>query len=94
MTVATTQVSESLQSLIDSRLDTIDRMLLSRLSRQDRLAIVREVESQIPITVSGTGIFRRDTGVRVPGVRSGPGLGRLFAQKAVHGPSSASRPAS
>jgi hypothetical protein len=33
--------------LIDSRLDTIDRMLLGRLSRQDRLAIVREVESQI-----------------------------------------------
>lgn len=41
------QLSESLQALIDSRLDTIDRMLLGRLSRQDRLAIVREVESQI-----------------------------------------------
>jgi hypothetical protein len=47
MTVATAQISESLQTLIDSRLDTIDRMLLGRASRQDRLAIVREVESQI-----------------------------------------------
>jgi hypothetical protein len=47
MTVASTQISESLQALIDCRLDTIDRMLLGRLSRQDRLAIVREVESQI-----------------------------------------------
>jgi hypothetical protein len=47
MTAATAQISESLQVLIDSRLDTIDRMLLGRLSRQDRLAIVREVESQI-----------------------------------------------
>ena len=47
MTVAAAQISESLQTLIDSRLDTIDRMLLGRVSRQDRLAIVREVESQI-----------------------------------------------
>jgi hypothetical protein len=47
MTVATAQISECLQVLIDSRLDTIDRMLLGRLSRQDRLGIVREVESQI-----------------------------------------------
>jgi hypothetical protein len=47
MTVATAQISESLQRLIDTRLDTIDRMLLGRLPRQDRLAIVREVESQI-----------------------------------------------
>jgi hypothetical protein len=47
MTLATAQLSGSLQTLIDSRLDTIDRMLLGRLSRQDRLAIVREVESQI-----------------------------------------------
>lgn len=45
--VDTVQLSESLQKLIDSRLDTIDRMLLGRLSRQDRLTIVREVESQI-----------------------------------------------
>ena len=45
MTTTTAQLSESLQILIDSRLDTIDRMLLGRVSRQDRLAIVREVES-------------------------------------------------
>ena len=47
MTVATAPISDSLQTLVDSRLDTIDRMLLGRVSRQDRLAIVREVESQI-----------------------------------------------
>jgi hypothetical protein len=38
---------ESLQPLVDSRLDTIDRMLLWRLARSERLEIVREVESQI-----------------------------------------------
>jgi hypothetical protein len=47
MTIATAQISESLQTLIDTRLDTIDRMLLGRVSRQERLAIVTEVESQI-----------------------------------------------
>jgi hypothetical protein len=47
MMVTTAGMSHSVQTLIDSRLDTIDRMLLGRLSRQDRLAIVREVESQI-----------------------------------------------
>ena len=50
MTVAThrrIQLSTALQSLIDSRLDTIDRMLLGRVGRGERLAIVREVESQI-----------------------------------------------
>ncbi len=50
MTVVTGQrvyLSESLQNLIDSRLDTIDRMLLGRAARTERLAIVREVESQI-----------------------------------------------
>ena len=47
MMVATARISDSVQTLIDSRLDTIDRMLLGRVSRQDRLAIVREVESQI-----------------------------------------------
>ncbi len=50
MTVAThrrIQLSTGLQSLIDSRLDTIDRMLLGRVGRGERLAIVREVESQI-----------------------------------------------
>ena len=41
------QCSESARLLIDSRLDTIDRMLLGRMSRQDRLVIVREVEIQI-----------------------------------------------
>ncbi len=47
MSVVSIQLSESLQALIDSRLDTIDRILLGRLPRQDRLTIVKEVESQI-----------------------------------------------
>lgn len=47
MSVDTAQLSESLQTLIDARLDTIDRMLLGRMPRQDRLSIVREVESQL-----------------------------------------------
>jgi hypothetical protein len=47
MTIMTTQLSEALQNLIDARLDTIDRMLLGRVPRQDRTAIVREVEGQI-----------------------------------------------
>jgi hypothetical protein len=50
MTVATVHsvhLSESLQSLIDSRLDTIERMLLGRVSRAERMGIVREVELQI-----------------------------------------------
>src|SRR5262245_52034134 len=47
MTVAAVQIPESLQTLIDSRLDTIDRMLLGRLPRHERLEIVGEVESQI-----------------------------------------------
>ncbi|HVW01704.1 MAG TPA: hypothetical protein VHB77_15240 [Planctomycetaceae bacterium] len=38
---------EPLQELIDARLDTIERMLLGRVPRSDRLAIVNEVESQI-----------------------------------------------
>jgi hypothetical protein len=46
-TITTVQVPELLQALIDSRLDTIDRMLLGRLPRSERLEIVREVESQI-----------------------------------------------
>ncbi|MEW4569082.1 hypothetical protein AB1L88_14555 [Tautonia sp. JC769] len=37
----------SLQGLIDARLDTIDRMLVGRVPRADRLAIAREVEAQI-----------------------------------------------
>jgi hypothetical protein len=47
MTVVTAQLSESLQTLVDARLDTLDRMLLGRVSRGDRVAIVSEVESQI-----------------------------------------------
>ncbi len=45
--IASIHVSESLQELIDCRLDTIDRMLLGRLPRSERVEIVREVESQI-----------------------------------------------
>jgi hypothetical protein len=41
------RLSESVQALIDARLDTIDRMLLGRVSRADRLDIVRDVETQI-----------------------------------------------
>jgi hypothetical protein len=55
MTITTEPLSASLQVLIDSRLDTIDRMLLGRLARQDRLAIVREVESQIFELLQGRG---------------------------------------
>jgi hypothetical protein len=48
MTVtASIHVSESLQTLIDCRLDTIDRILLGRLPRSERVEIAREVESQI-----------------------------------------------
>jgi len=47
MTMTMVELSESLQAMIDSRLDTIDRILLGRMSRADRIAIVREVESQI-----------------------------------------------
>ena len=48
MTVtASIHVSESLQTLIDCRLDTIDRMLLGRMPRSERVEIVREVELQI-----------------------------------------------
>lgn len=43
----TVECAEAARLLIDCRLDTIDRMLLGRMSRQDRLAIVREVEIQI-----------------------------------------------
>lgn len=46
-TMTSVRVAESLQTLIDSRLDTIERMLLGRLPRAQRLEIVREVESQI-----------------------------------------------
>jgi hypothetical protein len=46
-TIAASPLTDALQTLVDARLDTIDRMLLGRVNRQDRLAIVREVESQI-----------------------------------------------
>ena len=47
MSLAMTELSQSTQHLIDARLDTIDRMLLERVSRAERLQIVREVEGQI-----------------------------------------------
>jgi hypothetical protein len=46
-TLDAVQLVPSLQALVDARLDTIERMLMGRIPRQDRLAIVREVESQI-----------------------------------------------
>jgi hypothetical protein len=46
-TITSVRVPDTLQTLIDSRLDTIDRMLVGRLPRSERLEIVREVESQI-----------------------------------------------
>jgi hypothetical protein len=46
-TAVALELPESLQALVDSRLDTIDRMLMGRVPRQDRLSIVREVESQV-----------------------------------------------
>jgi hypothetical protein len=45
--ITAVRVPGSLQPLIDSRLDTIDRMLLGRLPRSERLEVVREVEAQI-----------------------------------------------
>jgi hypothetical protein len=47
MATTSVQLAEPLQALIDSRLDTIDRMLLGSVARQDRLAIVKDVETQI-----------------------------------------------
>jgi hypothetical protein len=62
MSVATMELSRSTQHLIDSRLDTIDRMLLGRVSRQERLEIVREVEAQIfeQLHERGTGDVSRE----------------------------------
>lgn len=53
MTTATVRLPEALQSLVDSRLDTIDRMLLGRVPRHDRVAIVGEVEAQIYELLAG-----------------------------------------
>ncbi|MGL4554255.1 MAG: hypothetical protein ACRC33_24080, partial [Gemmataceae bacterium] len=47
VTLATDRLPRQLQRLIDARLDTIDRMLLGRLPRADRLAVVRDVEGQV-----------------------------------------------
>jgi len=47
MTLTSVRLAGSLQTLIDSRLDTIERMLMGRVPRQDRLAIVKDVEAQI-----------------------------------------------
>jgi hypothetical protein len=47
MAAVTSMLAESLQALVDARLDTIDRMLVGRVPRADRLSIVREVESQV-----------------------------------------------
>jgi hypothetical protein len=47
MTTMTLELEATAQALIDARLDTIDRMLVGRVPRADRLAIVREVEAQI-----------------------------------------------
>lgn len=46
-TLTAPNIAPALQALIDLRLDTIDRLLLHRLPRQDRLNIVSEVEAQI-----------------------------------------------
>jgi hypothetical protein len=46
-TLTAPSLTEAQQALIDARLDTIDRMLSGRVPRADRMAIVREVESQI-----------------------------------------------
>jgi hypothetical protein len=51
--MATATLAGPLQALIDFRLDTIDRVLLGRVPREDRLAIVREVESQIHELLAG-----------------------------------------
>jgi hypothetical protein len=55
MTVASVRLAESVQTLIDARLDTIDRMLLGRVPRPDRLAIVRDLETQIFDLLQGCG---------------------------------------
>jgi hypothetical protein len=47
MMATAVQLPEALRALVDCRLDTIDRILVGRVPRQERLAIVREVESQI-----------------------------------------------
>ncbi len=54
MTVLTSPIlSEVCQSLIDARLDTIDRMLIGQVPRSDRTAIIGEIESQIHELLAG-----------------------------------------
>lgn len=55
MMSGTVDLAATVQSLIDARLDTIDRMLVGRVPRADRLAIVHEVESQIHELLQGRG---------------------------------------
>ena len=56
MTTATVpSLAPALQALIDLRLDTIDRLLLNHLPRQDRVNIVSEVEAQIFELLGETG---------------------------------------
>jgi hypothetical protein len=45
--IDTPLVSASLQTLIDARLDAVDRALLGRTSRQERITVVGEVEARI-----------------------------------------------
>ena len=56
MSIAMPTVSTSAQSLIDARLDVIERILMDRMNRQDRLTIVREVESQIHELLAERGV--------------------------------------
>ena len=46
-TIDMTVISGSLQTMVDARLDAIDRALLGRVSRQERLNVVGEVEGRI-----------------------------------------------
>ncbi len=47
-----TELDPSLQLLIETRLDILDRILVGRVSRGDRMSILGEVESQIEELVS------------------------------------------
>ena len=47
MTMSRSSLAAPEQELIDARLDTIERMLMGRVPRSDRVTIVEEVESQI-----------------------------------------------
>lgn len=47
MTATSSQLASGLQELVDCRLDTLDRLLMGRVARADRLAIVQDVEAQL-----------------------------------------------